>query len=90
MTIDLVLDLAAERAANAAWLTLEAVVALLTTGQDTALLLEVGHADGGQGGSGVVLGRVVVHLVDGDGGVDDVWLDGFCRIISIRIFILSG
>jgi hypothetical protein len=64
------------RATNGAGLTLEAIVALLTASQDTALLLEVGHRDGGKSRGGVVLGSVVVNLVDGDGGVDNVRLNG--------------
>lgn len=63
-------------AADGAWLALEAVVALLTAGEDTALLLEVGHGDGWESGGGVVLCRVVMHLVDGNGGVGNVWLNG--------------
>jgi len=61
---------------NSAGLTLEAVVALLTASQDTTLLLEVGHGDGGKSRGGVVLGSVVVNLVDRDGGVDNVGLNG--------------
>lgn len=65
-------------ATDRAGLTLESVEALLTASQDTTLLLEVGHADDGKSRGGVVLGRVVVNLVDGDSGVDDSRLDGFC------------
>jgi hypothetical protein len=54
----------------------ETVLALLTAGEGAALGLELGHGDGGKGGGGVVLGSVVVDLVDGDGGVGDVRLDG--------------
>jgi hypothetical protein len=56
----------------------EAVLALLTAGKGTALLLELGHGDGGKSGGSVVLGGVVVDLMDGDGGVGDVGLDGLC------------
>jgi len=63
-------------ATDRAGLTLEAVIALLASAQDTALLLKVGHADSGKGRCGVVLGCVVVNLVDGDSGVDNVLLDG--------------
>lgn len=63
-------------AANSAGLTLEAIVALLTASQDTTLLLKVGHGDGRKGRGGVVLSSVVVNLVDRDGGVDNVRLDG--------------
>jgi hypothetical protein len=57
----------------------EAVLALLTAGEGTALLLELGHGDGGESGGSVMLGGVVVDLVNGDGGVGDVGLDGLCN-----------
>lgn len=63
-------------ATDSAGLTLEAIVTLLAAGQDTTLLLKVGHGDGGKSRGSVVLGGVVVNLVDGDGGVDNVRLDG--------------
>ena len=63
-------------ATDSAGLTLEAIVALLAAGQDTTLLLKVGHGDGGKSRGSVVLGGVVVNLVDGNGGVDNVRLDG--------------
>ena len=56
----------------------EAVLALLTAGEGAALLLEVGHGDSGERGRAVVLSGVVVDLVDGDGGVGDVRLNGLC------------
>jgi hypothetical protein len=56
----------------------EAVLTLLAAGEGTTLCLELGHGDGGEGRGGVVLGGVVVDLVDGDGGVGDVGLDGLC------------
>lgn len=63
-----------------AGLALEAVLTLLTAGEGTALGLELGHGDGGKGGGSVVLGGVVVNLVDGDGGVGDVRLNGLCGV----------
>ena len=57
----------------------EAVLALLAAGEGAALLLEVGHGDSGERGSAVVLGGVVVDLVNGDGGVGDVRLNGLCN-----------
>lgn len=63
-------------ATNSAGLTLEAIVTLLAAGQDTTLLLKVGHGDGGKSRGSVVLGGIVVNLVNGDGGVDNVRLDG--------------
>ena len=66
---------ASEGTANSSWLTLEPIITLFTAGQAPALLLEVCHADSGQRRCGVVLGFIVVDFVDGDGGVDDGWLD---------------
>lgn len=63
-------------ATDGAGLTLETVVTLLTASQDTTLLLKVGHGDGGKSRGAVVLGSVVVNLVDGDSGVNNVGLDG--------------
>jgi len=54
----------------------EAVLALLAAGEGTTLCLELSHGDGGKSRSGVVLGGVVVDLVNGDGGVGDVRLNG--------------
>jgi hypothetical protein len=56
----------------------ETVLALLAAGEGTALLLELGHGNGGESRGSVVLSSVVVDLVDGDGGVGDVGLDGLC------------
>ena len=63
------------RATDSARFTLEAVVTLLAASENTALLLKVGHADGRESRGAVVLGSVVVNLVDGDSGVNDVKLD---------------
>ena len=71
---------ASKSTADGAGLALEAVVALLAAGEDTALLLKVGHANSRKSGSGVVLGSVVVNLVDRDRGVDDVGLNDLCKI----------
>ena len=61
---------------DGAGLTLETVVTLLAASQDTTLLLKVGHGDGRKSRGAVVLSGVVVNLVDGDSGVDNVRLDG--------------
>ena len=66
---------ASEGTSNSSWLTLEPIITLFTAGQAPALLLEVCHADSGQRRCGVVLAFIVVDFVDGDGGVDDGWLD---------------
>jgi len=62
----------------------EAVLTLLTADEGAALCLELGHGDGGEGRGSVVLGGVVVNLVDGDGGVGDVGLDGLCLLILVN------
>lgn len=54
----------------------ELVGALAAAGEGAAGLLELVHAHCWEGGGGMVLGGVVVDFVDGDGGVDDVGLDG--------------
>lgn len=56
----------------------EAVGTLLATGKGAAGLLELLHGDSRKGGSCVVLGSVVVNLVNGNSGVGDVRLNGFC------------
>jgi len=62
-------------AADLARLALETVVTLLTAAENTALLLEVVHADRGQRGGCMVLGGVVVNLMNGHSGVHNVGLD---------------
>ena len=56
----------------------ETVSALLAAAEGTARLLELVHGNRREGRSGVVLGSVVVDLVDGDGGVGNVRLNGLC------------
>lgn len=55
--------------------TLKLVVALLTTTENTTLGLELIHGHGGQSGCLVVSGSVVMNLVDGNSGVDNIGLD---------------
>ena len=66
----------ATKTTNSSWLAFEAVMSFLATGQASTLLLEVGHANGWESGSSVVLGLIVVSLVDWDGGVNHRWLNG--------------
>lgn len=66
---------AAKGTADGARLTLETVVALLTAGEDTALLLVVVHGDSWELRGRVVLSSVVVNLVDWHGSVCDVRLN---------------
>ena len=83
-------------ATDSAGLTLEAIVALLAAGQDTTLLLKVGHGDGGKSRGSVVLGGVVVNLVDGNGGVDNVRLDsllvddGLDGLVDVVVDVLTA
>jgi len=56
--------------------TLKLIVTLLASGQGTALRLELAHGHRWQSSGLVVSGSVVVDLMDGDSGVDDVGLDG--------------
>ena len=60
-----------ESVANGTRFTLESIIALLTSGQSTTLLLKVSHADGRKCRGSMVLGLVVDGLVDRDGGVND-------------------
>jgi len=68
---------AAWDAAHVLGLAFERVVLLLAAVQGAAFVLELGDAEGWQLGRLVVLGCVVVDFVDGDCGVDYLWLDGF-------------
>jgi len=83
-------------AVNSSWLSLESVIALLAAGEATSLLFEVSHADGWEGGSGVVLGFIDVGLVDGDGGVyygglDSLFLnDGLNGLVNVVVNMLAG
>jgi hypothetical protein len=56
----------------------KAVSALLAAGKGTTRLLELLHGDSRKSRGGVVLSGVVVNLVDRDGGVGDVRLNGLC------------
>lgn len=66
---------ASQRLTDRARLSFETVISLFTSGQDTALLLEVGHRDCWECRGSVVLSCIVVHLMDGNCRVDDVWFD---------------
>jgi len=70
-----VTDTASGTTANVLWNTLELVEALLTTTENSALLLEVAHGHGWKSSSLVVCSSVVVDLMDGNGGVDNIGLD---------------
>lgn len=65
-----------ERGSNGLWLALESIDTLLTSTKAAPLRAELIHADSRKSRGGVMLGLVVVNLMDGDGSVDDRWLDG--------------
>ena len=56
--------------------TLEGIVALLATGKSSTLRLELLHGHGRKSSGAVVSGLVVVNLVDRNGGVNNVGLNG--------------
>ena len=56
--------------------TLKLVIALLTTSQGSTFGLELLHGHGGQSGSLMVSGLVVVYLVNRNSGVNNAGLDG--------------
>lgn len=75
------------------------ITTFCTAGQGSTLLLKVGHADGWESRSGVVLGIVVVDLVDGDGSVDNGglnslllndWLNGFVDMVMSMLSADGG
>jgi len=74
----------------------EAIGTGLAAGKATTLLLELVETDGREGGGAVVLGRVVMDFVDGNGGVDDVRLnrlllhDGLDRLVDVVVDVLAG
>lgn len=83
------------------WLAGEPIGALLTTIQGAALLSELLHCYGWEGGGGLEACFVVVDFVDWDGGVDDGWGDGLllnhwlnglvdvCRFIRCKVYAMT-
>jgi len=55
--------------------------------EGAAVALELVHGHGREGGGAVVTGRFVVDFVDRDGGVHDVWLDGFLLDDGLDCFV---
>jgi len=76
--------------------TLELVVALLTASKSSALGLELLHGHGWESSSLMVGSLVMVNLMDGDGGVDDVGLDGLLLnngldgLVDVVVDVLSA
>lgn len=65
------------------WAAVLTVCALVAAAERSSILLELLHAHGRQCGGGMVLCGVVVDLMDGLGGVDNVRLDSFYARVSI-------
>jgi hypothetical protein len=86
----------AENATNVLRLTLEPIVALLTSSESAALALEIRHTDWGKLRSLVVGGSVMVNLVDRDNSVDNVGLDdllvhyGLNVLVDVMVDMLSA
>lgn len=74
----------AHTGANCLRLTRKSIVSLLTAGENTTLLLVVGHTDCRQSGGGVMHCTFVVNFMYWNCGVYDGWLDGFCFPSSIK------
>jgi len=76
--------------------TLELVVALLATAQDSTLGLELVHGHGGQSSSLVVGCSVVVDLMNGNSSVDNVGLDDLLvdnrlnSLVNVVVDVLSA
>lgn len=76
--------------------TLKLVVALLAAGESTALGLELLHGHGWESSSLMVGSLVMVNLMDGDGGVDNVGLDGLLlnngldSLVDVVVHVLSA
>jgi len=86
----------ASSATNVLGDTFELIVALLTSSKSSTLGLELLHGHGRQS-SGVMMGRLVmVNLMDGDGGVDHVGLDGLLLdygldgLVDVVVDVLSA
>lgn len=75
VTIANVAEASSSAATNVLWHTLELVVALLAATKYTALVLELVHGHGRQSGRLMVGSSVVVNLVNGNGGVNNVRLN---------------
>lgn len=76
-------------------LALESIVALLASAQDASMCLELGHGHGRELGGLVVLGGVMVHFVNRNGRVDNVWLNcflldyGLNSLVDMMVHMLS-
>jgi hypothetical protein len=81
---------------NRLWLAGKSITALLTATELSPLALELVQSDGWELSSSVVLSFILVNLVDGDGGVDDGWLDSLPLddwldvLVYVMVDVLTG
>jgi len=84
--------------ANVLGHTLELIVALFTTAENTSLGLELIHGHGGQSSCSVVGSSIVVDLMNGDSGVNNIgldnlllhdWLNGLVNVV-VHVFTSDG
>ena len=86
----------ATKTTDSSWLAFETVMSLFATGQASTLFLEVGHADGWESRSSVMLGFIVVSLVDWDSGVNYGWLNSLLlnnrldRLVDMVVDVLPS
>lgn len=74
-TVADVAETASSSATDVLWYTLELVVTLLTASENTTLGLELVHGHGWQSSGLVVGSSIVVNLMDGNSGVNNIGLD---------------
>jgi len=78
---------AAESSAHSAWLAAERIGALFAAGEGAPLALELVHRHSRERGGSVVLSFVLVDFVDGNGVVDDGWLDGLLLDYGLDVLV---
>jgi len=75
--------------------TLELIITLLTSCQSTTLSLELVHGHGGESSGLVVSGSVVMNLMDGNSGMDDIGLNGLLLdnrldgLVNVMMYVLT-
>lgn len=90
-----VMSAGTKSASDGAGFTLKSIVALLAATKNTALALEVGHADSWESGGRVNLRSVVVNFVNGHCGMYDMRLDGLLmhnrldRLMNVMMDVLA-
>jgi len=93
-----VTETSSSASANVLGHTLELIVALFTTAENTSLGLELIHGHGGQSSCSVVGSSIVVDLMNGDSGVNNIgldnlllhdWLNGLVNVV-VHVFTSDG